>query len=1080
MYLVADFSFLFTTYSSEKPIKQDLDVKIIENVSMSVEDKVREQNRIRQAAYKAREKMPKDYKSFCLVTAHLIRNAHRYYGADEVKNEEMKVTKEENEEETETITVNKILREIRTLKRQNRIREQQQKVILLKDQFGTYRSLSTKAGVPLKTVHEWCSEPKCRENKATSRAKLKKAECINFLMQDTISYSHPGQKYAGKRFLMFTLNEIYEKYLQQPEYHRHGVISKTTMRMYKPKHILLSGATPINQCLCDKCENCELLKRSLQSIGIKGIPSNKYHCLDATYCELREGQFDATYEFALKKCVRRTCDNCGQQALHTIIEDLNAVLLQENKRVTYHKWFKMPGEKTVPQKIEVKGTLRSAVNEFLEMIETLSSHLFRANWHRNIFQYMRKHMMRGYVLQVMDFAMNFNNRYQDEVQSAYWGGSQTTIHATINFFRCLSEGCSELVTLALVHISDDLHHDSFLSRAAMNLTLQYLVDIGVPLDLIIQFCDNCASQYKSRRPFVEIARCAIAIIRIYFGEKHGKSHADALFGRLKAWMAHKIKVCHFVVKNAFDFYKYCREYYQTPVKVGCCQHYRVEFQFIRPSDIRRHQDSDLDQPVPKTQQIYAVRNTTEPLQLKVRSVPCLCQPCIDESGECMNSTQTDDWNLVHLIPTKNSNKRKYQKRKVPTRKLPLEVPVEQNVIEHEEQEDISYINCYSSEDDDDNLPEISFDAELPKRKEKNKNEKGEGKGKKKKTQKATKVSNIVTKTVTDTVTDTVSVTVNRGKTRSQIDCTWVNDIENIQEQVSSETNHSQNSERRDIEIIEVCERASKEFEMAGENTLQTNIKASLSVADIVSGDIPEEVLWPSILSALDGCKDFLSLQKLAQEIKEVLPQLKPRVTTEFSWQVDVIDTVAQKEIPHDGPTHLTAIRTLGDGNCLCRALSRAFYNNDSKHIELRARIVLEGITNMNDYLNDDCLERGASYIHSNAELPTVFATFSEFYTPGQKLTEDTVNSIYCLEIHSCARMGTYMGLWQLAQASSVLGIPLHTIYPVRGDIGQDFHRIFFPVEYPASSDDIPIVIMWTGLRTGSVPVHFVPLINGTQ
>ena len=163
-------------------------------------------------------------------------------------------------------------------------------------------------------------------------------------------------------------------------------------------------------------------------------------------------------------------------------------------------------------KTEVKGTLCAAVNEFLDIVDDLSSHLFRANWHKNIFQYIRSHLMQGYVLQVLDFAMNFNNRYQDKVQSAYWSGTQTTLHATVNFYKCLQKGCNEVVTLALVHITADLKHDSFLARAAMNMTFPYLVEIGVLLDIVLQFCDNCAAQYKSRCPFVEITRCAIQLI----------------------------------------------------------------------------------------------------------------------------------------------------------------------------------------------------------------------------------------------------------------------------------------------------------------------------------------------------------------------------------------------------------------------------------------------------------------------------------------------------------------------------------------------------------------------------------------
>ena len=64
-----------------------------------------------------------------------------------------------------------------------------------------------------------------------------------------------------------------------------------------------------------------------------------------------------------------------------------------------------------------------------------------------------------------------------------------------------------------------------------------------------------------------------------------------------------------------------------------------------------------------------------------------------------------------------------------------------------------------------------------------------------------------------------------------------------------------------------------------------------------------------------------------------------------------------------------------------------------------------------------------------------------------------------------------MGLWQLAQAALVLSIPIHTIYPVRGEstIRYDFIRIFFSIEYPAERYEEPLVVMWTGIQPGTVP-----------
>ena len=191
--------------------------------------------------------------------------------------------------------------------------------------------------------------------------------------------------------------------------------------------------------------------------------------------------------------------------------------------------------------------------------------------------------------------------------------------------------------------------------------------------------------------------------------------------------------------------------------------------------------------------------------------------------------------------------------------------------------------------------------------------------------------------------------------------------------------------------------------------------------------VPESVFWHSIPSAMDSCTEYSQLENIVLELKQIVPPLKPRnMDAKYSPPMDKIDMVAQSEIPPDGPVSLKVVSTTGDGNCLPRSVRYVH------HVELRARVVMEGVTNKDKYLSDDCLERGASFVHGNADLPTVFATFSEFYTPGQKLTKDAIECIYCLEMHSCAHLGSYMGLWQLAQFASVLKTPIHTIYPVHG------------------------------------------------
>ena len=641
--------------------------------AMSTQERSRLQTRVRQWALKARAGFPKDdHGLFCLVAAHLLKNAHRYFCLKEPSDLQMRVLEGKILSETtrqkvieEFKEANRKLRVIGDLKCKNRITEQQNLVDELKGNYHTYRNLASMSGISLKTVHSWCTLPKEKKHKGTELSKLRRQEFEEFLKQDSISFCHPSKKYSGKRFLRDTFEVIRSKYLQQTEFHKYGIISMSTMKHYRPSNFLLCGHTPLDQCLCDRCENCEQLLRSLHALGLKNIPSNRYAAINSVVCTSRILQRGSKFSFPHISCINGLCSECGESKLREIINENNTEILTQNRTITWRKWMKKP-EKTAHEKIQIRGTVKQAVTELLEIVKPLKSHIFRSNWNRNLFDYMKTNLRPGYIVQIFDFAMNFRNIYQDEVQSAYWNGTQTAIHAVINYFLCPIEGCRETVTLILGQITDDPLHDSFVARAGHECAFKHLAELDIPMENFFQFCDNCSSQYKSRRPFAEMARCPLDLTRIYFGEKHGKGQCDGFFGRLKAWMTYKIKARHVIITNAHDFFRCCKEEYETPPADGNCQHYRVAFQYLRPSDIRRHQDCDLDKHIEGTREIYCVRNTPLPLKLKVRKVPCLCPPCISENGEmCENAPFTDPWREVDLIPVKGENKRKHQKRKHP-------------------------------------------------------------------------------------------------------------------------------------------------------------------------------------------------------------------------------------------------------------------------------------------------------------------------------------------------------------------------------------------------------------------------------
>ena len=115
-------------------------------------------------------------------------------------------------------------------------------------------------------------------------------------------------------------------------------------------------------------------------------------------------------------------------------------------------------------------------------------------------------------------------------------------------------------------------------------------------------------------------------------------------------------------------------------------------------------------------------------------------------------------------------------------------------------------------------------------------------------------------------------------------------------------------------------------------------------------------------------------------------------------------------------------------------------------------------------------------------LPLLYVKYSDHYVSGQKMTGTTIEYLYCREVMEITKVNTYMGLWQLAQASSALNVPIQSVYPTGGDpiMRLDFNRIFFPIEYDSKTGDDPLVIRWTSAAKGSVPAHFVPLLKKRQ
>ena len=158
------------------------------------------------------DNLPNDYTMFVLVTLHLFKNAHRYFGLTSPTDMQMNLIEElststfsREEAVAEFKDASLKIRNISTLKNQNRVSEQLDKVKELKKEYGSLRNISDLTGVSLKTVHKWCTAPVTTLKKRVELSKLRRRDNEDFLLQDSISFAHPCKKYNGNRYFRNTI-----------------------------------------------------------------------------------------------------------------------------------------------------------------------------------------------------------------------------------------------------------------------------------------------------------------------------------------------------------------------------------------------------------------------------------------------------------------------------------------------------------------------------------------------------------------------------------------------------------------------------------------------------------------------------------------------------------------------------------------------------------------------------------------------------------------------------------------------------------------------------------------------------------
>lgn len=101
-------------------------------------------------------------------------------------------------------------------------------------------------------------------------------------------------------------------------------------------------------------------------------------------------------------------------------------------------------------------------------------------------------------------------------------------------------------------------------------------------------------------------------------------------------------------------------------------------------------------------------------------------------------------------------------------------------------------------------------------------------------------------------------------------------------------------------------------------------------------------------------------------------------------------------------------------------------------------------------------------IHKYVSLPKLYAQYSDMFIVGMLLDENNIRNVYQMEIMKIRLDKSYMVIWQIHALSSVLNVPIFSIYPKLGNpnVRKDMNRLVLPRNNTKEMKP-PRYILWT-------------------
>ena len=158
-------------------------------------------------------------------------------------------------------------------------------------------------------------------------------------------------------------------------------------------------------------------------------------------------------------------------------------------------------------------------------------------------------------------------------------------------------------------LSDDLRQDAHFAQVCVQQVLQYLSGIVDSLKKVVLVSDGCATQFKSKLPFLFLSHTQVlnsskvAIGKVFFGPHHGKNDSDWCRAAAIGAVVRDFSSERVTVRNAQDMYTHCCKVLSASAEADTCHHKVQQFFLIEKHQLERKVSSSMLTTVPVSRKI---------------------------------------------------------------------------------------------------------------------------------------------------------------------------------------------------------------------------------------------------------------------------------------------------------------------------------------------------------------------------------------------------------------------------------------------------------------------------------------------